>query len=410
MRSAIKDRLKEAAILVGISLALFCAIEGVLRMISPFHFTSAYVFDERYLVRLKPGVTKTFKRARINGGQRIRWRSNSHGFRGAEIAWDADHRIMVYGDSNIQARFSAREDTYTHRLERRLRERTGAAVEVLNGGVIGFGPDQSLIRFQEEVKRYRPDVVILHLFADNDFGDISRNGLFALDDQGRLIRSSAPPTEDQLLRFPASLMMVREATNLVRAVANRLHPERATVEAGLLLCQAEYAVYHQRQARRFSHFADHYDFDVALYPNHPASQDKIRLMGEILKAAASFATAQEIPLLVLIQPSARDLTATVSPNKNDFAAYPAYRPENLSALMAGLSETHGIPYINLWDVFATNDPAVFYLKDDDHWNEAGQDLAAQVTAARLLEDFSSVWQSRRGDESESGRIGESGRR
>jgi hypothetical protein len=131
---------------------------------------------------------------------------------------------MVYGDSNVQARFSSLEDTFSHRLEIGLESRLGTKVDVINAGVIGFGPDQSLLRFIKDADVYRPNVVIFHVFADNDFGDLLRNRLFELAPDGTLVETPhqrkllaeekaklAPDADD--ISLWSSLYLVQAARN-----------------------------------------------------------------------------------------------------------------------------------------------------------------------------------------------------
>jgi hypothetical protein len=145
---------------------------------SPSNPAIAYQFNEDYLISLKPNLRKSFVRTPSNGGAKIRWETNSLSFRGAELREHPDIRVMVYGDSNIQADFSTLEHTFCYRLAKYLNEQlAGRHVEVVNSGVAGFGPDQSLLKLSKDVDIYRPDLIVLHVFADNDFGDIVRNRL-----------------------------------------------------------------------------------------------------------------------------------------------------------------------------------------------------------------------------------------
>lgn len=144
----------------------------------------AYRFEPEYLVALKPNLSKTYKRDVANGGDVVRWTTNRTSFRGPELRSEPDMRVIVYGDSNIQARCSKLHQTFPYKLEEYLASLSRRDVEVVNGGIIGSGPDQVLIRFSSEIELYEPDIVIFHVYADNDLGDIVRNRLFELDALG----------------------------------------------------------------------------------------------------------------------------------------------------------------------------------------------------------------------------------
>jgi hypothetical protein len=76
-------------------------------------------------------------------------------------------RIMFLGDSMTEAVQVNLDQTFCHLLEQRFHEK-GKKVEVLNCGVNGYSPLQELLLLRREAPRYRPDLVVLGLFLDND--------------------------------------------------------------------------------------------------------------------------------------------------------------------------------------------------------------------------------------------------
>jgi GDSL-like lipase/acylhydrolase family protein len=73
-------------------------------------------------------------------------------------------RIAIIGDSftfGLEVRY---EDTWGHKLERRL----GSDFQVLNFGVDGYGIDQMYLRYKRDVPAWHPDIVIL-AFINDDF-------------------------------------------------------------------------------------------------------------------------------------------------------------------------------------------------------------------------------------------------
>ena len=139
-----------------------------------------------------------------------------------------------------------------------------------------------------------------------------------------------------------------------------------TVEGLRSRCEAEFAIYHDRKPRAFSHFDDHYDLDLALDPDSDAGQIKVRLMGAVLKKAREVSASKGIEFVVVIQPSQRDLTRNDILNYNDFARYPNYRPSNLSGAVEDICRRNDLDCINLFPIFQKNDPASLFFKRDDH--------------------------------------------
>src|SRR4051794_36853453 len=97
--------------------------------------------------------------------------TNSWGLRGPEPDLAAPLRGIVLGDSYMQGLFVPDDMTPAERLGRRLADRLGARVEVLNTGHLGYSPEQEYHTLREYAGRLGPQFVVLSLFA-NDFGDL----------------------------------------------------------------------------------------------------------------------------------------------------------------------------------------------------------------------------------------------
>ena len=228
-------RLRDAFLIVGITAALLVLTEIGLRALFPEKITALDEDDPwltphpDFIYTLRPSVTYDFTHDPLNGGQTTRWESNSQAFRGPEPR-AADIRVAVYGDSNIMARFSPWDETFTARLEAALvdelrsKQTPGSPVrrvEVVNAGVDGYGPDQSYLKMQAELASLRPDLIVLDVFADNDFGDLIRNRLFAVRD-GELIRQDSPVTFrrstrlDRFLAYLSTLLTARAEHELLQ--------------------------------------------------------------------------------------------------------------------------------------------------------------------------------------------------
>lgn len=72
-------------------------------------------------------------------------------------------RIALVGDSYTFAEDVGFEDSWGHHLEQEL----GADFEVLNFGVGGYGIDQAYLRYEKEVRKWNPTVVILGFPSSN---------------------------------------------------------------------------------------------------------------------------------------------------------------------------------------------------------------------------------------------------
>ena len=77
-------------------------------------------------------------------------------------------RIMIFGDSTVTGRAVPQDQTVTACLNQLL-EKQGLNAEVINCGVEGYSTDQVLLRLEQLVPIYRPDLAF-YCLCDNDFG------------------------------------------------------------------------------------------------------------------------------------------------------------------------------------------------------------------------------------------------
>ncbi len=372
---------------IRVTLALICVVMlplGALEVGMRYReATPAYVWEPGIGILLKPNEKRTFRRSQANGGKEIVWTTNSKGLRGQELDDSSEFRILVYGDSNIQARFSNTEDTFTYLLQSTLHQMTSRSIEVVNAGVVGAGPDQNLLRMHKDLKEYHPNLVLFHLFADNDYGDLIRNRLFRTNAHGELVRSAYEPTNDiSFLRAHPLSRHLRLRQWLMSEKPRKNIPE------SLKECQADYETYQSDGRGPFDQLRDDYDFDLALFPELPSSRAKVELMGAVLKEIAHTARQARVSLALSILPSARDLTQNHAYNYRDFEKYSArYRRERLSTTLEKLAQSSRIPTLNLYPIFLAKNPETLYFaKEDNHWNDEGQKLAALVVAKFLLSE------------------------
>jgi lysophospholipase L1-like esterase len=156
---------------LGVAVAL---AEGALRLVGFSYMTFERPDPVRGVV-LAPGA---------KGWQTREGRSyvsiNKHGYRDRERDKTKPHgvyRIAVLGDSFVEARQVAIEDSFCALLEAMLNTAPpfGAKkVEVLNFGVAGYGTAQELLTLRQDVYDYAPDYVVLAFFPGNDIADNSK--------------------------------------------------------------------------------------------------------------------------------------------------------------------------------------------------------------------------------------------
>ncbi len=312
---------------------------------------------------------------------RIRIRSDAAGYRDDGQLDGTRPSILVYGDSNVLARFAATADTYPAQLGKAL----GGAYAVVNAGVDGYGPDQSYLRMRAELARLHPALVVFQIFADNDYGDLVRNNLFRLE-SGKLVATNRAP-DDPAFSEANDLESRFLTVRAIMGVATRLglvadEPPVMSAERGLAECASEYSIY--QQGGHSGWLDDHYDFDLALRPESDSAKLKLALMQAVLAAAQQYATEQGQAILFLVEPSSIDMTTNLAVNHQTLAQDPGYDRRRLyDSIVAMLGLQHS-RYLGLWDVFAAAGAERMYLRaDNPHWSQQGMMTAAEATAKAI---------------------------
>lgn len=386
-----RRKLKQAAVVVSATLVALAAAELFLRLFAAPPPT-VYALDDLYLHRLVPGSAKVYRHSAQNGGGEVEVRINSLGFREREFERrppPGTKRVIVYGDSFVEAEFTPLEETFTRKLEQGLA--AAGRVEVINAGVIAYGPDQVSLRVEREAGELRPDLVVVALCSTNDFGDLLRNKIYRLGAGGELVKSDyrLDPVFRRSNEPPRSLLLrrVRQLVARLRGGRGDGPPRPLTPEAYVSHCVGRcreqyesYLVEGDSLVREL--FSDQYDADISLGTDAEAARHKKRLMEGVLKHIKRTTDERGVPLLLVVIPSLIDLTDEF---RIDRATYPGYDPKALTGALQEIAERNRIESVNLYDLFAANDPASLYFKfPETHWNEKGQAAAARATAERIL--------------------------
>ena len=103
-------------------------------------------------------------------GRRIRVEINALGFRGPEIEIDKKgrYRVLIIGDSQVEALNMPYEDTFMAILQRRFKAR-GLPIEIVPMAVSNYSTAQEYLLYEKWGRRLKPDLVILCFFVGNDY-------------------------------------------------------------------------------------------------------------------------------------------------------------------------------------------------------------------------------------------------
>jgi hypothetical protein len=161
--------------------------------------------------------------------------TNEHGLRGPPTPRakpDGTRRVLLLGDSYVEAYTVSEQDMVSTVLERTLQELGGERVEVLNGGTAGYSTDQQLLFFSRDGVGFEPDVTVLFFYV-NDVWYNARSSYwrgskpyFELSDGALELRGVPVPRlawtsrelSDGLSRGSALYQLIRSAVSGVTSV------------------------------------------------------------------------------------------------------------------------------------------------------------------------------------------------
>jgi len=280
-------------------------------------------------------------------------------------------RVVVLGDSYVEAVMVPREDHFTTVLAKELSELSGKPVEPINYGWSGWGQRQELIALTEGGPlqdggsyppgfAYDPDLVVVEFLPSNDV----RNNLPALEalinsDTASLWRVYWARALERGLYFSATLL--ERLDGISRAM--RETPPHIGNE-----------VYRPRP-----------ELEAELWAEAWAATE--RLFGE-LKAACD---ERSVPLVVVVFSSAGEVRATktpADPAQNLDHTYPARRVAEICRQLEIPCLLPNEPLLPILE--ADESPHALSFKHDAHWNGKAHRAVGAFTAKWLLEN--GIWQ------------------
>lgn len=153
-----KFTLKKRLIYLGIVLVIgFLFLEGLMIVLEPFLFKGFFQYDQDIGFRVRPGVAAT----------------NRFGFLDRDYPLEREpdtYRMLILGDSYGWT--GGVHWNYTAILERKFEEKLGDdRVEIINVSYPMTHTGEQLAMLQKYGLQYKPDLVLLGFFAGNDFVD-----------------------------------------------------------------------------------------------------------------------------------------------------------------------------------------------------------------------------------------------
>jgi lysophospholipase L1-like esterase len=293
-------------------------------------------------------------------------------------------RIVLLGDSFVEAVQVQQWEGIVERLEAELNQGSPRQVEVINAGVAAYGTGQELLLLEQEAYKYQPDLVLVMFFVGNDVANnnyrlelwdnslkLALKPYFDLDRQGNLRLIPGPPPAPrtgvaQALRDCCLLYNVIE-TGVFNKLDQNYPREQLEAIGGI------------RAPLR------------GLYEIEPQDEwDRAwRISEALLARLRDRSTELGAPLVIAGAPEWRTLVPEewrreVASPRLDRGLLAIEAPtDRLGAIANGL----GVPYVDLLPVFQAATAAgggPHYYDFDKHWTAAGHAVAAHAIGEALI--------------------------
>ncbi len=213
-----KDLLRNLGLLAVSMLFSLLVAECVVRFLYPQQLAVWHTMQDGLVIH-RPGLVTYLAEFK----QEVRF--NSLGMRDREHAKEkaeGTKRVLVMGDSFMEALQVSFDDSFPHQLESRLRETLNPRVDVINCAVSGWGQDAQLAYLQKYGRDLKPDLILVAMTLHNDVLD-NMQGRFYSMVEGRLAPVSVQRMSDweyRALRFKGYLASRSHLVQLLRKWKN----------------------------------------------------------------------------------------------------------------------------------------------------------------------------------------------
>ena len=332
--------------------------------------------------------------------------TNDRGLRDRERSYEKPpdiFRIVVLGDSYIEATHVPEGQGYTQALEELLANR---GVEVINMGVGGYATTAAWLYLQSEGLKYAPDLVLLGFFAENDVHDnspeLSRifwgsdnvryyGQPYAVWNEEAQTLEIIPPDFERSYkgyqeRLDAYSPGLYQLDALQKSLASRLFQKmRYQMRARVRTPGYDVNIHFGCYMRDFLHLSEHTKASPETYQR--LWDDAWFVTEKLLVAMHKTARAHDAKFAFFNAPSRIQFEAQYKEAVD--RRFPCFEldPDLPERRIGAFAEKEGIPFLNMLPAFrqAVESGHTLNYNHDSHWNAAGHRLAATVTAAFLEE-------------------------
>jgi hypothetical protein len=328
-------------------------------------------------------------------------RFNSHGFRDYERTYEKPQdvfRILVLGDSYIEALQVQLEDSFTAQLETKLNAHASSRrFEVLSLGQSGFGTGEEYVRYLNFGVAYNPDLVVVAFLTGNDFRNnskfLSRDsvGFYYTFDRNRnlvLDRSLVDAYENNRSYLKRFLEILKANSHLMSLISERFYLfRRQLLETRMAEAYGDEASAEDGRKNRLDLFSDLNIYRTDL----PAPwKETVEITKEIILAFKTSVEEHGSRFLLVGLSNAEQIHPEVGRElKNQYKVELDY--EQPDRILEEFAIEHNVPFLKLMPALRDHHLKTgqylhgFGSSRGGHWNQVGHRVAAELTFQFLKE-------------------------
>ena len=276
-------------------------------------------------------------------------------------------RVLVLGDSFMEAHQVPFEASFPSLVERELDQRAVRPVEVVNASVSGWGTDHELKYLTRYGMQWKPDLILVAMTLHNDISDNLRQEFHTIRNGALVEQALADKT---LLRY--------ELLQLKAFLATKSHAYQLLLRV--------------RKAREVDNAASQLRSHVVELFRSPADEQiskGLELTALLLERMQALASSEHGRVVVVLLPlevqiSDERFAEFARSARGSPAGLEIDRPQRVTKQIAnrlGVAVIDLLPGFRDW---TARRGSALYLESDGHWNERGHKLAAGIVARELV--------------------------